>query len=418
MYPDILKIKKIKKLKKIDPLELDWLNWAETLDLIDAIGSENMRFVGGAVRDSLLGLPVQDVDVATPLTPDAIISRLKFAKIKAIPTGIEHGTVTAVIDQRHFEITTLRHDVKTHGRHADVAFTDNWQDDAKRRDFTINALYLDTEGNIYDYFEGREDLAKGHIRFIGDATKRIEEDALRILRFYRFMAHFGIASIEGEDQGLEATVQQAKRLTFLSAERIRDELKKLLLGQHCAQVLALMMENGVWRYILPNFEIEPLARLVAVEEGLGERDVFLRLLRIMPKKMTALREAAKTIRLSNAEGAHLLSLIHADPRVKPTMDDKTFGETTYRFGVDGVKNYAILNASEGDVEPLRELLEKIDNHIPPIFPIKGEDLMELGIKAGPEMGELLCVLEERWIESDFLISHDDLLEMVKTPRLH
>ena len=408
----------ISKIKKIDPLELDWLTLAETRELVDALGAENMRFVGGAVRDSLLGLPVSDVDVAVSLPPDEVMARLQFAKIKAIPTGIDHGTVTAVVDQKHYEITTLRSDDKTHGRRADVSFIDSWQDDAKRRDFTINALYLDDDGNIYDYFGGKADLENRHIKFIGDPIKRIEEDALRILRYFRFMAHFGMHSIDGDKEGLDAAVLMAKKLTFLSGERIRDELKKLLLGKDCIDVLSLMMAKGVWQYILPDFDIEPMKNLVSVEKTLGKADVYLRLVRVLPRKMSEVKEAVKNIRLSNAETAHLMGLLHPDPRISYELDEKTLREVTYRYGLVDVKSFAILNAKIGDGEKLKAFLERIDGYEPPKFPIRGRDLIDMGIEAGPEMGELLCLLEERWIESDFLISHSDLLEMAKTPNLH
>ncbi len=412
MYQDISKI------KKIDPLELDWLTLAETREIVDALGAENLRFVGGAVRDSLLGLPVTDVDVAVTLPPEEVMERLKFAKIKAIPTGIEHGTVTAIVDQQPYEITTLRHDVKTHGRHADVAFTDSWEDDAKRRDFTMNALYLDDDGNIYDYFDGLSDLANGHVKFIGDANKRIEEDALRILRYFRFLARFGIASINDDAEGLDAVVSNANKLTFLSSERIREELKKLLLGKDCAAVLALMMEKGVWRYILPDFDMEPLRRLLAVEQAIGESDVYLRLIRVLPKKMGDIREAVKRIKLSNAEMAHLMGLLHPDPRITADMDEIVLRETSYRFGIETLKSFAILNSEPEMADKLKELLSKLDGYEPPKFPIRGRDLIDMGLQAGPEMGELLLMLEERWIESNFLISRDDLLGMVTAPNLH
>jgi poly(A) polymerase len=408
----------ISKIKKIDPLELDWLTFAETRELVDALGAENMRYVGGAVRDSLLGLPVSDIDVAVTLPPETVIERLKFAKIKVIPTGLDHGTVTAIVDQQSYEVTTLRNDVKTHGRRADVAFTDSWEEDAKRRDFTFNALYLDEDGNIYDYFDGLSDLENGHVRFIGDANTRIEEDGLRILRYFRFLARFGIENTSGDSKGLDAAVAQAKLLTFLSGERIREELKKLLLGKDCTDVLQLMVEKGVWRYILPNFDVEPLRRLVAVEQHLGKVDIYLRLVRVMPKRMSDIREASKQIKLSNAEMAHLMGLLHPDPRVTPDISEKDLRETAYRYGLDGLRSFAILNASVEQGDELREFLSKLEGYQPPKFPIMGRDLIDMGIEAGPAMGEMLAVLEERWIESGFFISRDDLLEMVKTPQLH
>ncbi|MCG8506772.1 MAG: CCA tRNA nucleotidyltransferase, partial [Sphingomonadales bacterium] len=209
-----------------DRLEAPWLADAAVTRVVAALGANNCRFVGGAVRNTLLGEPVTDIDIATRLEPDAVIARLEAAEIKAVPTGLKHGTVTAVAEGHAIEVTTLRHDVETDGRHAKVAFTDDWQADAARRDFTFNALYAAPDGTLYDYFGGLDDLKAGHVRFIGDAEARITEDALRILRFFRFHAHYGAGGMDAA--GLDACAALAGRLDILSVERVRDELLKLL----------------------------------------------------------------------------------------------------------------------------------------------------------------------------------------------
>ena len=231
----------------------DWLHAPDLRKVMGALGQNHCRVVGGAVRDSILGRDVKDIDIATDHKPEEASRRLKSAGIKVVPTGIAHGTITAVIDGRPFEVTTLRHDVESFGRHARVAFHSDWEDDAARRDFTINALYVDGEGKLYDYFAGQEDIAEGRVRFIGRPAERIEEDALRILRFFRFHACYGKGSPDPD--GLKACEENAKKIDILSVERIRDELLKLLAAPDPAPVLAGMRKAGILEYVLPDFVI-------------------------------------------------------------------------------------------------------------------------------------------------------------------
>ena len=230
--------------------EASWLLWPETKALIQAFGTTPLRFVGGAVRDSLLGKPVKDVDVATILLPDDVMKLLAVTHIKAVPTGIDHGTVTAVIAGHHFEITTLRRDISTDGRRAVVAYTQDWQQDASRRDFTMNALYCDADGQVTDYFNGAEDAKKGHVRFIGEPAERIHEDALRILRFFRFLACYG--HHDPDKKALLACAAAVGKIDRLSGERIQQEMFKLLVSEKAAYALKIMQDHGILKHIIPD----------------------------------------------------------------------------------------------------------------------------------------------------------------------
>src|SRR4051794_40522346 len=249
-------------------LRLDAAKWRKRrgmVRLLDALGANAAltRYVGGAVRDDLLHLPVSDVDLATRLQPEEVIQRLEAAKIKAVPTGIEHGTITAVGDGHPFEVTTLRRDVSTDGRRAIVAFTDDWREDAARRDFTINALFADPQtGEVFDYFGGLEDLKRRHIRFIGDPLQRIAEDHLRILRFFRFHARFGSGTPDAA--ALNACAARANDLMALSRERIADELVKLLGMADPSHTVGIMLERGILRPVLPEIHARTIADLRAL----------------------------------------------------------------------------------------------------------------------------------------------------------
>ncbi len=246
-----------------------WRHWAGLDALTGALGAAegDARFVGGAVRDTLLDIPVADVDIATRHTPEAVVARLKAAGIRTVPTGIAHGTVTAILDGRPIEVTTLRRDVSTDGRHAVVAFTDDWKQDAARRDFTMNALYADpATGTVHDWFDGLADLAAGRVRFIGDPLQRIAEDHLRILRFFRFHARFGAVP---DAAGLAACTARANDLMALSRERIAAELLKLLVARDAVTVVRLMVDHGILRAVLPEIDAAGADRLalLASREG-------------------------------------------------------------------------------------------------------------------------------------------------------
>jgi poly(A) polymerase len=356
----------------------------EELDrLIAALGANDARYVGGIVRDTLLGIDAADVDIATRHAPDAVIDRLRAAGIKTVPTGIAHGTITAVLPSGPIEVTTLRHDVSTDGRHAVVAFTDDWREDAARRDFTMNALYADpTSGTVYDYFSGLDDLAARRVRFIGDPYRRIAEDHLRILRFFRFHARFGDSI---DDEGLDACVARANDLMALSRERIASELLKLLVAPAAVTVVALMIERGIFRAVLPEIaDIEGMARLAAREQAAGiAPDAIRRLATLVPAD--AAEGIGARLKLSNADRKRLIQATDG-------AGDEGPRALAYRTGtVSAVDRLLIAGGS----------IDAIAAWIPPSLPIGGGALVERGLRKGPDVARALREVETRWIAEGF-----------------
>ena len=393
--------------------------------LLNADGGE-VRIVGGAVRNALLGLPVADVDMATTLTPDVVVARARAAGIKAVPTGIEHGTVTLVIDGEGFEVTTLRRDVETNGRHAQVAFGTDWQTDAERRDLTINALYADENGEIIDLINGLPDIETGTVRFIGDAATRISEDYLRILRFFRFFAHYGSGRPDAD--GLRASARAKDKLATLSAERVWGELKKLLSARDPSRALLWMRQSGVLSEILPETEkwgIDAIHGLVAAEQALGWAvEPMLRLAAIVPPDRERLAALSARLRLSKAEASYLsnwASAPAADPDLKHTALDRLL----YRQGVEGMKARLKLalaaaraDISAGDtamqkVARFSTLLARAEKFQKPAFPLSGADVMAAGVEAGPKVGNVLKSLEEKWIDVNFSLDRAALTARLK-----
>ena len=286
----------------------DWMK-GSAKELVSALGKDACRFVGGAVRDSLIRKPVEDVDLATTLTPEEVIKRLEAAKIKVVPTGLKFGTVTAVFPGRHFEVTTLRHDVETFGRHAKVAFHDDWREDAARCDFTINALYLSPDGALYDYFGGGDDLKRGQVRFIGDAAKRIEEDALRILRLFRFHAWYGQGPLDRD--ALEAVGRKLDLLNILSGERVAAETFKLLRAPDPVPLLKAMEKVGVLGQLFEGFtfDFQRLERVVSLENALGDVSGLRRLGAFLAAGNFEAISIATALKLSNRQGKRLLEAV-------------------------------------------------------------------------------------------------------------
>jgi len=384
-----------------------WLAGDEVRQLIAALGPDHLRFVGGCVRDSLLDRDVFDIDAATDLAPDAVMQALKAAGIKVVPTGIEHGTVTAVVGKRHFEITTLRHDVETHGRRADVAFHSDWEADAARRDFTMNALYLDAGGNLYDYFDGRADLDAGLVRFIGDAGARIREDGLRIMRFFRFHARYGIGDVDAG--GLAAVRDELAMLDHVSAERVRDELLKILRVPDPVPTLAAMRQVGVFAHgvlgqVFGDFGPDALSRLVA----LGCDNLWTRLATLLSADPDRLAVQAKELRLANKHFHYLYALIGAD--AAPDMTDHALRVALYKHGLDVVSGRVYLSAAPDQGDQVRALLATAESMDIPVLPISGKDLIDRGFAEGRALGDALKQLEQVWIDSDFTLSRDDLLK--------
>lgn len=382
-------------------------------NLLNADGGE-VRVVGGAVRNSLMGLPVADIDMATTLLPDEVVARAKKAGIKSVPTGIDHGTVTLVIEGAPFEVTTLRRDVETDGRRAEVAFGSDWKVDAERRDLTINALYANAKGDVIDLVGGLADIEKRNIRFIGNAAARVAEDYLRVLRFFRFFAHYG--SWRPDADGLRACAQARSRLATLSAERVWSEMKKLLSARDPGRALLWMRQAGVLSEILPESEkwgIDAIPALVAAEQAFGwQPEPLLRLAAIVPPDAERLDAMAKRLRLSKTEAA-FLSVWAKAPRLPAVIADTAFARLLYRhgsYGLDTSLRLALASSrqkSENDPAQLPEtarlwgLLGKTENWQKPVFPLTGADVLAAGIAAGPQVGEVLARLEDQWVEGNF-----------------
>ncbi len=369
--------------------DAEWRHWPGLTRLIAALGAGNARYVGGAVRDTRLGLAVSDVDVATTHAPEQVVDLLEGAGIKAIPTGIAHGTITAVSSGTTIEVTTLRRDLATDGRHATVAFTDDWREDAARRDFTINALYADpATGEIFDYFDGLADLDARRIRFIGDPLQRIAEDHLRILRFFRFLARFGDTP---DPAGLAACAARANDLMALSRERIRDELLKLLVARDAVRVLRLMIDHGILTPVLPEIDavgIDRLEQLAALESRTGiAPDAIRRLAALFPPDAALNDAVGARLRLSKAERQALASAIHPDlaEGARPLA---------YRIGVDRAVDRLLL-VGQADA------VSTIIGWTPPRLPLTGGALIQRGLSKGPEVAHALRVTEDRWIAENF-----------------
>ncbi len=392
-----------------------WLRIPETRAVIDALsaGGRPLRFVGGCVRDTLLDPTVdpQDLDIATAEPPERTMKLLETAGIRAIPTGLKHGTVTAVSGGRHYEITTLRRDVSCYGRHADVEFTDDFEADAARRDFTINALSVDPEGRLYDYFGGRKDLLRGRIRFVGEARRRIREDYLRILRFFRFFARYGRPPADPE--ALEACAAEAANIDRLSGERIRQEFLRLLAAPGVLAALELMEATGVLRRILPlPVHRQRLARLVMLE---ARPDPLLRLAALIRRPDLSESEVlaiARRLRLSRAKTRRLLQLALL-PLPDPGVSEAGHRAGIYRLGGRLYADLLRLAAAESgriDEARLRPLLDLAESDRLPVFPLRGRDLLEHGMRSGPAVGRMLAELERWWLERGLEPDREALLE--------
>jgi poly(A) polymerase len=391
------------------------------LALLNADGGE-ARVAGGAVRNALMSIPVGDIDIATTLLPQEVMRRATEAGIKAVPTGIDHGTVTLVKDHTPFEVTTLRKDVQTFGRHAEVAFGTDWLVDAERRDLTINALYADTDGNIIDLVNGMPDIETRTVRFIGDAGERIAEDYLRILRFFRFFALYG--SGRPDAAGLRASAAARSKLATLSAERIWSETKKLLGAPDPGRALLWMRQTGVLTEILPETEkwgIDTIPALVETGAALGWKpDAMLRLMAMVPPDAERLAALAKRLRLSNAEAAELAAFAGA-PAIAEDISDRAFNRLLYRSGSDGIMarlriDLANARAKAGadmlamaKVGRLSLLLERAERWQKPVFPLSGADMLAAGMQPGPKVGDVLKGLEEEWVKSNFVMDRASLL---------
>ncbi|HEY4070503.1 MAG TPA: CCA tRNA nucleotidyltransferase [Sphingomicrobium sp.] len=360
--------------------------------LLEALGADEglTRFVGGAVRDDLLRLKVSDVDLATRLQPEEVVQRLEATRIKAVPTGIDHGTITAVSDGHPYEVTTLRRDVATDGRRATVAFTTDWEEDAARRDFTINALSADPRtGEVFDYFGGVDDLLERHVRFIGDPLTRIAEDHLRILRYFRFHARFG--SGDPDRAALQACTERANDLMALSRERIADELLKLIGLADPSVTVGIMLDRGILKPVLPEITLEGLADLIgliAAEQQAGiEPDGLRRLNALLPRNSATVETVAARLKLSNKARKRLACAAEAEVGPVPEA-------LAYRRGIECAVDRLLLSGKAADAA-------RIAKWHAPRLPISGGALIERGLPEGPIVARSLRKIEDRWVEAGF-----------------
>lgn len=380
-----------------------WMSAPETKRLMTVLGEA--RFVGGVVRNSLLGKPIADIDIATPHRPEKVTALLQAAGIKAVPTGIDHGTVTAVVNGKPFEVTTLRRDVATDGRRAVVAFTTDWAEDAQRRDFTMNALYADADGTVYDTVGGVADLEAGCVRFVGDSITRIREDYLRILRLFRFHAWYGKGPLHAE--ALYACDKEKAGLATLSGERIAKEMLKLLEAENPVPVLIAMGEIGILGEIIPGAsDIMRLRRLASLDAAMGfAPDGILRLAALVPRERAVLvaQVIAARWKLSNAQQDRLVDAAGTSRDVTPFTERKSARRQLYRLGPERFHDALLLAIAEEtrDSDTWRVIVEGVKGLEAPHFPLSGHDVIGRGIRIGPLIGKVLGDVESWWVENDF-----------------
>lgn len=399
-----------------------WARADETQAVFDALAetdgsSDNVRFVGGCVRNALLGEDVGDIDMATTLVPEEVIRRLEAARLKAVPTGIDHGTVTAISSGKPHEITTLRKDVETHGRHATIAYSTDWTEDAARRDFTMNALYADRAGRVFDPLGGLGDLEARRVRFIGDASTRIKEDYLRILRFFRIHARYGAGDLDAE--GLKACVAEMGGLASLSIERVRDEILKLICAPDPVPVMRQMAASGILAKVLPErLDMERLQKLARVDAiSFFEPDAILRFGALMEGGPDELDALGKRFRLSGADVARLKAMKSETYKIVSYMSVREMRQCLYRIGVqafqDRLRIYWAEDPKENNAVGWRALLAMAATWERPQMPLTGNNVMAAGVPAGSQVGHILAEVEDWWVASDFIDDEFSLAERLK-----
>lgn len=389
------------------PADTGWLNTQHVQAVfaaLEAARPSGSRFVGGCVRNTLMGRTVDDIDIATQLKPEDTLKALEGAGIRAIPTGIEHGTITAIVEKTPFEITSLRRDVETDGRRAVVAFTEDWAEDAQRRDFRLNAVYADVDGRLYDPTGGGlEDAASGRVIFIGDADQRLREDYLRILRFFRFNAWYGA---EIDEEGLAACARQKDGLGQIAAERIWKEVKKLLGAPEPWRSVEAMDTSGVLTSVLPQAKDLACLHDLTVSERLLRLppDPMQRFMALLSRGEGGVEAAIASLRLSNSEADRLRAWAAPEMPENIAPNAVQLRKNLYGFGQQALIDRAVLSGLD-----VRDLVAACTAWRRPLFPLKGEDLLKAGLKPGPAVGTLLRELETWWIESDFSADKAELL---------
>ncbi len=404
-------------------VDAPWMTAPATRAVIGALAADGaeVRFVGGCVRDALLERESDDIDIGTPDPPERVLALLESAGIetRTLPRGIAHGTVTALAGGMRFEITTLRRDVATDGRHAEVAFTDDWKEDAARRDFTINAMSTAPDGTLHDYFGGQADLAAGRVRFVGDPARRIAEDHLRILRFFRFHAWYGKG--EPDAAALAACKDAAHTIPSLSGERVQGEMMKLLAAENPVPALTAMQDAGVLARLLPDTGVlarilpielgtETLARLVPIEGQVAEPDPIRRLAAMIadaspdfPERPVIDGLITGRLLQTGADVRRIISVVKLATSLSVNLDRRGQRALVYRNGQAHFRDAVLLAwAKHGKNGAIwRVMLKTVAEWVPPEFPLTGADVIERGAPEGPEVGRLLAAIEEWWIKHDF-----------------
>ena len=400
-----------------------WMTAPATAAVFDALeaegGADCARFVGGSVRNALVGRPIDDLDIATTLTPDRVTKALKAAKLKAVPTGIEHGTVTAVSDHKPHEITTLRRDVSTDGRRATVAFTTDWSLDAQRRDLTLNALYAGRDGTIFDPTgQGVADARAGRIAFVGEPLQRLHEDYLRILRFFRFYAHFGKG--QPDAAALAACAALKDHIDTLAAERISKELLKLLAADDPRPAVRMMTQTGVLEVILKApANLARFEAMVEVEvDQLFDCDPLLRLAALLPDDQIVAGRLAKRLRLANAERDRLIAALAPTPVLKSWMSPREIRREVYRSDMLTFRDRAKLawaaSPRTATTMQWRGMIALAEGWVKPTFPLTGAEVMNAGAPKGPMVGQILREVEDWWIDHDFIDDKLSAIEKLKS----
>ena len=403
----------------LNPAQFPWMKDKAMTALFGAFPDGSLRFVGGCVRNALWGEAVTDTDLAVALEPDEVMSTLKKEGIRYIETGVSHGTVTAILKKKPYEITSLRRDVETDGRHAIVTYTKDWAEDAQRRDLTFNALYANQSGEVFDPTgKGLKDLKARRLRFVGEADTRVKEDYLRILRFFRFLAWYG-GDAKVDADSLKACRENKAGIKKLSVERVWSEIKKLLLAQNPSRALHIMLTNDILEGVLPEANnVDGLDHLLRLEarESL-KPDPLLRLMAMSAREPLQMALLSKRLKMSGAETKRLRSWAEDSEALSLEMPERDRLAAIYRSGKQTILDRTRLRAA-GETDPIKSshwmsFADLAMGWTPPVFPLSGKDLKAAGVEPGPRMGKALQALEALWIRSGFSADKEKLLTALK-----
>ncbi len=398
------------------------INSQRIVDLFEAVEKHGgtIRFVGGAVRDSLAGRSGFDLDLATDLSPDEMLEVCQNNGFMTTPIGIKYGTIGVIINHKALEVTSLRRDVSTDGRHAVVEFTDDWSVDASRRDLTINAVYADLHGNVFDYYNGINDLENGVVRFIGKPEDRIKEDYLRIMRFFRFYSIFGKKSIDKD--ALTACIKHKDGLRHIAIERVRDELFKLLATENVAPTLKIIYDNDILGYFLPKSQnLDALQRLTDMVHNAGYEGNFLRRLFVLYQPNSAQAESmAHVLRFTKKQKETFINWAKIELSLDNIATPDLRRKFTYRYGKQFCIDKILLTMAVKNIDTfnLYDVLREVENTEVPVFPLRGRDIINAGFAKNKTIGKILSALEQHWIDSDFRLTAEELLTALKNTALH